>query len=137
MPGKTKPSAKSKDKHYQPGCHTCNGLCCRHIALEIDRPTTKHDFDAIRWYLMHEKVRVGIDLDNSWMIEVATPCSHLKSDHRCGVYAERPRLCQTYPGKEESCEHEDKTSTYKLLFTNDKDLVRWMKKKRPSWNFGS
>jgi Fe-S-cluster containining protein len=135
MPKKTKQSNKETDKHYQPGCHTCNGLCCRHIALEIDRPTTKNDFDNIRWYLMHEKVQVGIDLHNNWLIEVATPCRHLKADHRCGAYEKRPELCRAYPGKEESCEHEDKRSTYKLLFVNDTELERWMKKKRPSWKF--
>jgi Fe-S-cluster containining protein len=132
MPAKKKPSTTIAS---QPGCHTCNGLCCRHVALEIDRPSTRADFDNIRWYLMHEKVKVGIDLDNNWMIEVATPCRHLKKDHRCGCYPRRPKVCREYPGKD-SCEHEDKSSTYRLLFTNDEELVRWMAKKRPSWKFG-
>jgi uncharacterized protein len=135
MPEKTKQSGKKQEQHYQPACHLCNGLCCRHIAMEIDRPTTKIDFDNIRWYLMHENTKVGIDLDNNWMIEVSTSCRHLQSDHRCGVYDRRPAVCRGYPGAD-SCEHEDKGSTYKLLFSNDDELVQWMAKTRPSWQFG-
>lgn len=136
MPVKT-PKLKIRNENpYQPGCHTCNGLCCRHIAKEIDRPTTKTDFDNLRWYLMHENVKVGIDLDNNWMLEVATGCRHLQSDHCCAIYDKRPALCREYPGIDDSCEHEDKSSSYKLLFTNDNELVRWMEKSRPAWKFG-
>lgn len=136
MPTKAKKSETKKEILYQPGCHNCNGLCCRHIALEIDRPKTKTDFDNIRWYLMHENVKVGIDLDNNWLIEATTPCRHLESDHRCGIYDNRPSVCREYPGSDESCEHEDKSPTYKLLFTNDDELVEWMEKRRPAWKFG-
>jgi Fe-S-cluster containining protein len=128
MPVKATQSETETENPCQPGCHSCNGLCCRHIATEIDRPTTKIDFDNIRWYLMHE--------DDNWMIEVTTPCRHLQSDHCCGIYANRPSVCREYPGTDESCEHEDKSPTYKLLFTNDNELVNWMETSRPAWKFG-
>ena len=121
---------------YQPSCQTFNWLFCRHIARVIDRPTTRVDFDNIRWYLMHENIQVGIDQDNSWLLEAATPCRHLQSDHRCGIYETRPFVCREFPGTLDSCEHEDKTPVYRLLFTNGSELVRWMEKARPSWKFG-
>src|SRR4029453_15484817 len=30
-------------------CGSCIALCCRYLALEVDRPTTPRDFDDLRW----------------------------------------------------------------------------------------
>ena len=40
----------------------CNGCtkCCEYIALEIDTPETQEDFENIRWYLLHENVKIFI-----------------------------------------------------------------------------
>jgi len=124
---------KKKEVIHQPACHTCNGLCCRHIAKNLAKPTTKHDFDNIRWYLMHENVMAGIDIDGEWMLEVKVACRYLRKDNTCKIYHTRPLVCREYPAWNESCEHEDKTSPYSLLFTNDTQFVRWLRKKRPNW----
>jgi Fe-S-cluster containining protein len=113
----------------QPPCRECNSLCCRHIALEIDAPKSKADFDNIRWYLMHEKVRVGIDHSGEWLLEVPLVCRYLKNNG-CAVYKNRPDICREYPGKDDFCEFEDKTSPYKVLFTDEKTFERYMTRKR-------
>ena len=42
-------------------CEHCAAACCRYLALPIDKPTTKRDYDDIRWYLMHEGVSVFVE----------------------------------------------------------------------------
>ena len=53
-------------------CKKC-GNCCNHIALEIDAPKWKEDYNHILWYLLHENVRVFIE-DNEWYLEFLTRC---------------------------------------------------------------
>jgi len=76
-------------------CEHCTGLCCQYIALPIDTPKTPGDFDDIRWYLIHENVSVFVE-EGEWYILFRTPCRHLLPDHRCGIYATRPRVCRKY-----------------------------------------
>jgi len=76
-------------------CEHCTGLCCQYIALPIDTPKTPGDFDDIRWYLIHENVSVFVE-EGEWYILFRTPCRYLLPDHRCGIYATRPRVCRKY-----------------------------------------
>jgi Fe-S-cluster containining protein len=127
-------SSPKKPIERQPSCPACNGLCCRHIALEIDKPKRKADFENIRWYLMHETVKVGIDHDGGWLIEVPVSCRHLK-DHACTIYKKRPDICKEYPG-DDWCEHEDKSSPYKVLFADDAAFERYLAGKKKEWPTG-
>ena len=45
-------------------CHNCPAMCCRYVASEIDAPTSKREYDNIRWYLMHRDVYVFIGHDD-------------------------------------------------------------------------
>jgi Fe-S-cluster containining protein len=126
---KEKPIANT---HRKPSCHTCNGLCCRHIALPLDTPKSKTDYDNLRWFLMHNRIVVGIDHEGGWMIEVPTLCRHLKANNRCAEYENRPKLCKTFPANE-PCEHEDDNSPYKVLFKDEKDLERYLGKRNIVW----
>ncbi len=76
-------------------CEHCSGMCCRYIALPIETPDTRADFDDIRWYLMHRNVSVFVE-DGEWYIYFATDCRHLQPDFRCGAYETRPRICREY-----------------------------------------
>lgn len=76
-------------------CEHCTGFCCRYLALPIEAPETKREFDDIRWYLMHENVSVFVE-DGEWYINISTTCRHLKSDNMCGVYETRPQICREY-----------------------------------------
>jgi Fe-S-cluster containining protein len=127
------PKRRKTEVIYQPPCHTCTGECCRHIALHIDTPTCKRDYDNLRWYLMHDRVKVGIDLDGAWLLEVATPCRYLQTDNRCAIYARRPRICRTYPGKDQTCEHDAGRSPYKVLFKTHQALERYLTRKGRQW----
>src|SRR4051794_4770830 len=42
-------------------CDKCAALCCRYFALPIDNPKSAHDYDNVRWYLMHENVVVFVE----------------------------------------------------------------------------
>jgi Fe-S-cluster containining protein len=120
---------------FQPNCQACDSICCRHIATQIDPPKTKTDYDHIRWYLMHTGVRVGQELDGSWLLEFPTVCRHLR-DNRCIAYSRRPRICSSYPSKDQTCENETKQSPYKILFTNHRQFERWLGKKKIDWQWG-
>lgn len=76
-------------------CEHCVGYCCKYIALPIETPTERRDFDDIRWYLLHEGVAVFVE-DGEWFINVQTTCRHLQPDYRCGIYETRPKICRDY-----------------------------------------
>ncbi len=76
-------------------CEHCVGYCCRYIALPIDTPEQRSDFDDIRWYLLHQGVSVFVE-DGEWYINVETTCRHLQPDNRCGIYTARPKICRDY-----------------------------------------
>ncbi len=129
MTNKTK-----KTKKKSSPCIQCDALCCRYIAVEIDEPTTKQDFDNIRWYLLHKKVQVFTSHDDDWYIETVTDCEWLGEDHRCLHYEDRPRLCRDHGSDEDIlCEHVD--SPYKLLFKNIESFEAYLDEKGINWRF--
>jgi len=83
-------------------CLPCKGGCCQHVAIPIDTPTTPGDFDDIRWYLLHDNVRVFVE-DGDWYCEFKTRCSALQTDWLCAIYEKRPKICRDYDA--ESCEY--------------------------------
>ena len=76
-------------------CEHCTGMCCRYLALPIDTPEDREEFDDVRWYLLHQGVSVFVE-DGEWYLYVATDCRHLQPDYRCGLYETRPRICRKY-----------------------------------------
>ncbi len=100
-------------------CEHCNGQCCRYLALPIDKPKTRRDFDDIRWYLLHRNVLVFVE-DGDWYIQFTTPCRHLGADHRCGIYDRRPAICREYATAE--CDYRAGEYEYDLLFTEPEQI---------------
>ena len=80
-------------------CEHCTGVCCTYIALPIDKPTTRRDFDDIRWYVMHAGISVFVE-EGDWYVQIATSCNNLLADNRCGVYETRPEICREYSAGE-------------------------------------
>ncbi len=112
--------SKTKDsKVVTPLCAKCAALCCRQVALPLDNPETAHDYDNIRWYLMHEAVHVFVE-DGQWYLAFASKCKHLQDDNRCGVYETRPRICRTYTT--DGCEWHGGEYEYDHLFTSAEQL---------------
>jgi Fe-S-cluster containining protein len=75
-------------------CARCMALCCNYVSREIDPPTTRRDYDNLRWYLMHPGVRVYLDDEGCWFLQLMSRCSNLGEDNLCQVYEERPQICR-------------------------------------------
>lgn len=98
---------KPDRNQLQPGeslCDYCTAKCCRYFALPIDKPTTRKDFDYIRWFLLHDRATVFTE-DDTWYLLVHTTCRHLQADQRCGIYETRPQICRDYHTAD--CEYDD------------------------------
>src|SRR6516164_10227399 len=100
-------------------CDRCAALCCRYFALAIDNPDCRKDFDAIRWYLVHENVVIFVE-KKQWYIGIMNRCKHLLPDNRCGIYETRPQVCRSYSS--ENCDYHGGDYDYEHLFTSADDL---------------
>ncbi len=101
-------------------CEHCTGECCNYIALPIDEPETKRDFDDMRWYLMHGGITVFVE-DGDWYIQFRSVCRHLQADYRCGVYETRPQICREYKARD--CDYSGGDYEYDHLFTEPEQIV--------------
>ncbi len=123
-----------KDNFAVPkSCTDCQGSCCRHVALEIDKPTTKQEFDNIRWYLMHKGVEVFVDHDGGWYVKFTTDCEHVNAKHACDVYETRPEICRDYPAAGHECEFEGEGEYFKVIFRNAAEYEEYMDSRRKNW----
>lgn len=105
-------------------CEHCTGVCCRYIALPIETPTDKSDFDDIRWYLLHEGIGVFVE-DGDWYITMTTTCRHLQPDNRCGIYATRPRICREY--STDSCDYHSGDYNWQHHFATPEHLDEYVR----------
>lgn len=101
-------------------CEHCTALCCEYIALPLDIPETKRDFDDIRWYLMHEGISVFVE-EGDWYIQIRARCRNLREDFRCGIYETRPSICREY--KAEDCDYVGGDYKYEHLFSEPEQIV--------------
>lgn len=106
----------------------CDGCskCCEYVAVEIDKPTSKKDFDEIRWFLLHKDVWIFIDDDKSWNIQFNTRCKKLSKKGMCEYYEKRPQICRDYDT--DGCEKYGEGNCHKFLFTSLKQFEKWFKK---------
>ncbi|MFO7711212.1 MAG: YkgJ family cysteine cluster protein [Candidatus Woesearchaeota archaeon] len=107
-------------------CLMC-GKCCQYISIAIDEPEDHDDYDEIVWYLMHHNIRVYIDDDEDWYVEVRTDCKALGEDGLCQMYEERPTVCREHDPEE--CENNGEGSPYNILFENRDDFISYLKLK--------
>jgi len=103
-------------------CDHCTAKCCRYFALPIETPTTRRDFDFIRWYLLHDRASVFAEKED-WFLLVHTTCQHLQSDNRCGIYESRPEICREYTTDE--CEYDDRW-TYDKYFETPEQISEYV-----------
>ena len=103
-------------------CDHCTGKCCKYFALPIETPTTRKDFDFIRWYLLHDRATVFTE-DEDWYLLVHTRCKHLLPDNRCVLYKSRPQICRDY--KTDNCEYEDDW-TYDRYFETPEQVAEYI-----------
>jgi len=103
-------------------CQFCTAKCCRYYSLPMEKPTTRKDFDYIRWFLMHGRSAVYIE-DGTWYLLVFSDCQHLLPDNRCGIYETRPEICREYTT--EKCEYEDDW-TYDRFFETAEQVSEYV-----------
>jgi Fe-S-cluster containining protein len=119
--------AKKNKKYKKAQCKDCAGLCCRYVALPLDTPKTRGDYDDIRWFLTHKGVTVFVE-NRTWYFSVDNNCRHLSpKDHTCKIYETRPRICRGY--KNVDCELSKDAYDYDLYFMNDRQMENYMKVK--------
>ncbi len=102
-------------------CSYCNARCCRYFALQIDEPTTRHDFDNLRWYLLHGSFSVFVD-DGAWYLMIPGDCKHILPDNRCGIYEIRPQICRDYTT--DNCEY-DNAGVYDQFFETPEQIYEY------------
>ncbi len=100
-------------------CKRCGARCCRYLALPIDKPARKRDFDDIRWFLLHKRVLVFVE-DGDWYVQFTSRCRNLRADNRCAEYETRPAICRQYSTSE--CEYSDGDYAYEHLFRTPEEL---------------
>ena len=105
-------------------CLACT-QCCHYVAIEIDTPETRKDFDHIRWYLYHPGIEVYIDHDDKWNVLFHSRCEQLEHDGKCAVYEHRPIICREY--SERTCEPNTNAPAEKVLLKTGADLEEWMR----------
>jgi Fe-S-cluster containining protein len=105
-------------------CEHCTAACCRYIALPIETPTERSDFDDIRWYLLHENISVFVE-DGEWYISILTNCRHVQADGRCSIYAKRPRICRKYTT--ETCDYHSGDYGWEAHFTCPEHLDEYVR----------
>jgi Fe-S-cluster containining protein len=103
-------------------CQYCPAKCCRYFALPIDTPTTRKDFDYIRWYLLHRGAAVFTE-EGTWYLLVYSACRHLQDDQRCGIYETRPQICREY--STDKCEYDDDW-VYEQYFETPEQVEEYM-----------
>jgi uncharacterized protein len=107
-------------------CINCNGVCCKYVAIEIDAPETKKDFEDLKWYVCHKNVQVYVEEDGTWNVEFLTDCEFLDKKNKCTVYEKRPEICREY-GQDECPFHNEyvEQHTFKTL----EELEKYIKDK--------
>ena len=116
-------------------CFNC-GKCCRHVALEIDVPDSKEDYEDIYWYLLHENVCVFVtenddedsDEEESWYVEFLAKCKALKNDNLCGIYEKRPRICANYDP--DQCVSSEGESEEIARFNDENEFIEYLREKK-------
>jgi Fe-S-cluster containining protein len=107
-------------------CEHCTGVCCRYIALPIEKPTNRRDFDDLRWYVMHEGISIFVE-EGDWYVQFAARCRNLGPDNRCTSYHTRPMICREYDAGD--CDYTGGDYQYELLLRTTKDVEQYAAKK--------
>lgn len=126
---------KSVYHHPNKSKHLCSGCddCCRYIAVEIDRPTSKADYQNIIWFLLHQNVKIYIDWDNDWFLEFITPCRKLDKSGLCGDYKNRPRMCRDY--HQDDCTRYNGKPAEKIIFDSADKFKSYLRRKKIDWQY--
>jgi len=113
--------AKSKTRNGY--CRGCDGKCCRYFTVPLEKPEDWDDFDALRWYILHEGVSIYVDDDGDWYVNVDVPCRALGADNMCRIYNTRPDICRDHT--DDVCEKYGGEYDFREHFRSEKELVAY------------
>ncbi len=108
-------------------CIECIADCCREVAVPLNTPRTKKDWDEIRWLCAHKNVQVFKDLEGDWLVEFITPCEKLDYANMCKIYSTRPHICSEH--SHTNCIKTDPNGYYKILFKTIEDVDNYIKER--------
>lgn len=113
-------------------CHRCTGsICCTYITQQIPTPRSRADFTHLLWQVSHDGIEIYQDEDG-WFLLIQTRCGHLTTDGRCGIYAQRPSICQDYSN--EFCEYDEPAERHFMRHFRTYDaLLRYCRKRFRRW----
>lgn len=100
-------------------CEHCTAACCRYLAIPLEKPRSRRDYDDIRWYLLHENILVFVE-DGDWYIQFQTKCKKLGANNMCTIYETRPEICAEYEPKD--CDYSGASYGYDHYFTHASQL---------------
>jgi len=124
---------KKKKKRRDLSCVECGARCCRYVATQIDKPSSKREYDNIRWYLLHDGVSVFVDREGDWYLEFKSDCTALRDDSLCGNYANRPRICREHGESGNECEFDSDQETHVYEFSTAGEFERYLDDRKIKW----
>jgi len=108
-------------------CDHCVAKCCRYLALPLDTPKKRKDFDTLRWFLLHDRVSLFVE-KGTWYLQVHNECRQLLPNNLCGIYETRPKICREHSTVD--CEYEDDW-VYDLFFEAPEQLEEYVEARFP------
>ena len=113
-------------------CEFCSpSKCCQYITQKLPTPRSKIDFRHLLWQVSHEKIKIFKDSDG-WNLLFETPCTHLQTDGRCGIYESRPPVCSNY--SVENCDFDGSAEGgWELCFNDHESLLSYCKQRFRRW----
>jgi Fe-S-cluster containining protein len=114
-----KRNKQSKKVH---SCSKCSAICCQYVAIEIDKPTTRGDFEDIRWYIAHQDIWVFVE-GEEWYVCIERPCKFLSKNNKCTMYENRPRICRKY--NTVNCERNGSGMPYDVKFSTPEEIQKY------------
>ncbi len=88
--------------------------------MEWEKPTTRKDWEQIRWLVAHKNIAVYRDHDDDWLIEFKTDCRYLDKNNRCSIYEKRMPICKDHPA--DSCEMHGEQEYYIEMYRTAEDV---------------
>ena len=109
-------------------CRKC-AFCCSYVAIEINRPKTKGEYDNLKWIILHKNTEIFV-CNRKWFVRFYTPCKFITEDNLCALHKKRTKfwkraeICNNYSlYKTQECEFYDK-NYFDKEFTNVRDIEK-------------
>lgn len=112
-------------------CKKClPAKCCLYIALEIDEPETRSDFEYLLWKISHRNVSAYV-YRKKWHLRFASRCKFLSKENTCDIYDKRPKVCRDHSIDE--CEYHGEDYGFKHYFKTYNQLLKYIREEYPRW----